>query len=198
MKQGLFVLLLFVAGIFNVQGQGLDVRLLENINSSPANAGTWRNVSNSVYFTITAAPATMLITGITTHNKELTVKAFEAGASIAVAAGLSMELKSIVHRQRPFVAYPNMITAEAIANDSSFPSAHTATAFSLATSVSLSSPKWYVIAPSFTYAAAVGYSRMSLGVHYPSDVLAGALVGVGSSFITAKLQKLLNKRYHYH
>jgi membrane-associated phospholipid phosphatase len=50
-------------------------------------------------------------------------------------------------------------------------------AFALATSLSLSYPKCYIIVPSFAWASSVGYSRMDLGVHYPSDVLAGAIVG---------------------
>ncbi len=51
--------------------------------------------------------------------------------------------------------------------------------------------------PAYAYAATVGYSRMYLGVHYPSDVLGGALVGAGSSLLTWELQRLLNKKYHY-
>ncbi|GAB2971723.1 hypothetical protein GCM10027049_01640 [Mucilaginibacter puniceus] len=67
-------------------------------------------------------------------------------------------------------------------------------AFATATSLSLSFPKWYVIIPSYTYAAAIGYSRMYLGVHYPTDVLAGALLGTGTAFLTWKLQKILFKK----
>ncbi|ULT24063.1 phosphatase PAP2 family protein [Sphingobacterium sp. E70] len=39
--------------------------------------------------------------------------------------------------------------------------------------------KWYVVAPSLLWAGSVGYSRMYLGVHYPTDVLAGAVLGLG-------------------
>jgi undecaprenyl-diphosphatase len=64
----------------------------------------------------------------------------------------------------------------------SFPSGHTSSSFSAVTALSRAYPKWYVIAPSFLWAASVGYSRMYLGVHYPTDVTAGAVLGVGTSF----------------
>lgn len=50
-------------------------------------------------------------------------------------------------------------------------------------------PKWYVIAPAFLWAGSVSYSRMYLGVHYPTDVAAGAALGVGSTFILQSLKK---------
>lgn len=76
----------------------------------------------------------------------------------------------------------------------SMPSGHTSTAFATATSLSLAYPKWYVVAPSFVWAGAIGYSRMHLGVHYPSDVLAGAIVGSGSAYLTYKANQWINKK----
>jgi membrane-associated phospholipid phosphatase len=73
----------------------------------------------------------------------------------------------------------------------SFPSGHTSDAFALATSVTVAYPKWYIIAPAFTWATAVGYSRMHLGVHYPKDVIAGAIVGAGSAYLSCKINKWL-------
>ncbi|MES2275156.1 MAG: phosphatase PAP2 family protein [Bacteroidota bacterium] len=192
-------LLIGLSSFFSAMGQGVDLRLLESINGPGSGAdGTWRTVSKSVYITSTLAPATMLVTGLATHNRELTVQAFETGGATLIAAGLTAGLKKITHRERPYLAHPDVIFGKSSSPDYSFPSGHTSVAFATATSLSLAFPKWYVIAPSFAYAGAVGYSRMYLGVHYPSDVLAGAVVGTGSAFLTWKLQKLLNKKYHYH
>jgi membrane-associated phospholipid phosphatase len=66
-------------------------------------------------------------------------------------------------------------------------------AFATATSLSLVCPKWYVILPSFTYASLMGYSRMYLGVHYPSDVLIGALIGSGSAYLSHYIYKKIIK-----
>ena len=75
----------------------------------------------------------------------------------------------------------------------SFPSGHTATAFALATSLSIRYPKWYVIAPSALWACSVGISRMNEGVHYPTDVLAGAALGAGFAVANIYINKWLNR-----
>jgi undecaprenyl-diphosphatase len=49
--------------------------------------------------------------------------------------------------------------------------------------------KWYVIAPAYVFASSVGWARMYQGVHYPSDVVAGALVGAASAWLGYKAQK---------
>jgi membrane-associated phospholipid phosphatase len=59
--------------------------------------------------------------------------------------------------------------------------------------LSLAFPKWYVIAPSFLWASTVGYSRMSFGVHYPSDVFVGAIIGAGTAFLTYKINSWIRK-----
>jgi membrane-associated phospholipid phosphatase len=195
----IFLISIFLLVSFQqVKAQGIDLRLLESINGAPSGADkTWRDVSKSTFLFISITPMAMLIDGLATNNTDVTVKAFETGGSILIAEGVSYSLKGIVHRERPYLAHPNLIYGKSTPTDGSFPSGHASVAFAAATSLSLSFPKWYVIAPSFAYASAVGYSRMYLGVHYPSDVLAGAIIGAGSSFLTWKLQKLLNKKYHY-
>ena len=74
------------------------------------------------------------------------------------------------------------------------PSGHTSAAFYSATSLSILYPKWYVIVPSYLWASSVAWARMYEGVHYPSDVFVGAVVGAGSAWIAYKVQKCVDKK----
>jgi len=58
----------------------------------------------------------------------------------------------------------------------SFPSGHATTAFALAAVIGFVSERWFY--PALGLAVVIGISRVSLGVHYPSDVIAGAIVGL--------------------
>jgi undecaprenyl-diphosphatase len=89
-------------------------------------------------------------------------------------------LKDLAERTRPFVAHPQ-IDPLYVVHSSSFPAGHAATAFAGASLLSYIAPR---AAPGFVLlAAAIGYSRVYVGVHYPSDVLVGALVGAVIGFI---------------
>lgn len=86
-------------------------------------------------------------------------------------------VKTLVGRPRPFVAEDDAVVIGHRPSDSSFPSGHTAAAFAGAWLLSRHYPGW---APAFyALAALVGWSRVYLGVHYPSDVALGAASGVG-------------------
>jgi membrane-associated phospholipid phosphatase len=63
----------------------------------------------------------------------------------------------------------------------SFPSGHATTAFALATVIGFISPRWFY--PGLAIAAAIAISRVSLGVHYPSDIVAGAILGVLGAYL---------------
>jgi undecaprenyl-diphosphatase len=67
----------------------------------------------------------------------------------------------------------------------SFPSGHATTAFALAAVIGFVSPRWY--APGLLLAAAIAVSRVALGVHYTSDVVAGAILGVVGAYIVRLL-----------
>ncbi len=89
-----------------------------------------------------------------------------------VIADLLADLgKLCVHRHRPFETQLGPAS-----NTHSFPSGHTATSFACATVLSAFAPRLRV--PFFLLATLIGLSRIYNGVHYPTDVLAGALLGV--------------------
>lgn len=154
---------------------------------------TFRFITNSVSPLSIVTPIIIFSAGLVKKDSILKSKGIYIGETILVGTLFSTALKYSVNRDRPFVTYP-IIEKATSGGSPSFPSAHTSEAFATATSLSIAFPKCYVIAPAFLWACAVGYSRMDLGVHYPSDVLAGAIVGSGSAFLTYKLNKWINKK----
>lgn len=175
-------------------GQGLDYRILCSLQQrrTPAmdKAMVW--VSNSLVLA-PATPAAMAVDGWCTSNEPLLQSAAQTGVAFGVTAVTTMGLKYLVGRPRPYQAYPDDLVCVKPEWSPSFPSGHTSMAFSTATSLSLQYPRWYVAVPALAWASAVGFSRMYLGVHYPSDVLTGALIGAASAYVTYRVQQRLRE-----
>lgn len=189
-----FFLLLFVLFLFSLSAQNADITILKqiNLNRNRSADPTFRAVTNSASPVCIGIPVILFTHALFTKDTIEKKNALYAGASLTMAAIISTGLKYGIQRPRPFIKYP-FIEKASSAGSPSFPSGHTSSSFALATSLSLAYHKWYIIAPAFIWASSVAYSRMDLGVHYPSDVLAGALIGSGSSFLCYKLNKLFTK-----
>jgi membrane-associated phospholipid phosphatase len=190
----LVVILLLSTG--NAYSQNLDIRILRSVNSSRTlpSDNFFRFVSNSDGWLVVGVPVAIGSAGLIKHDKALVRNGCVILASVAVNQGITELMKYTFNRNRPFITYPD-ITKKSAAGSPSFPSGHTSSSFALATSLSLTYPKWYVIASSYTWAGTVAFSRMDLGVHYPSDILAGALVGTGCAWLTHVVNKKLTKKY---
>jgi membrane-associated phospholipid phosphatase len=186
-------ILLFCFSVSNAQNSDIDLLKKINLNRNTGIESTMIGITNSVMPISIGTPVIIYAVGLIEKDSTTKKKAIFIGETLAASVFISVALKSITKRDRPYDTYPDIdnVTVE---NSYSFPSAHTSSAFATATSLSMAYPKWYVIAPSFLWAGTVGYSRMYLGVHYPTDVLAGAIVGSGSAYLCYKLNKWINKK----
>jgi membrane-associated phospholipid phosphatase len=111
-------------------------------------------------------------------------------AIVIAAAVANGPAKLLVRRRRPSRrSWPTLIP---MPRSTSFPSGHSAAAFAFATGTCAELP---VLAPALVpLAGAVAYSRVHTGVHYPSDVAAGAAIGIGSGFLATRLLPRVLKR----
>lgn len=123
-----------------------------------------------------------------TSNRYLAETAVLTVLAEAGTVALVVGLKSVVSRERPYVAYPDRIAKRESEILSSFPSGHAAVSASVATMLSLRYPKWYVIVPSALWSVGMSLSRMHLGVHYFTDVLAGTAIGAGVALLVYSLR----------
>lgn len=191
MKKILALTLLCVS--LKLTAQNWEVNLLNSINPDKPTSSFQQNISKSVYPLSLAAPITMLGIGLFNKDNKLQKQSYKVMGSLLINTAVTQGLKYTINRTRPYAEYPLIINPYTIEKDASFPSGHTSTAFALATSLSIQYKKWYVVVPCYAWAVGVGYSRMYLGEHYPTDVLAGAAIGIGSAYLSQWLNKKIFK-----
>lgn len=108
--------------------------------------------------------------------------AVAAVLSAGLALGVGKVISELVDRARPFVADPDAVHLfSRHAADAGFPSDHATAAFAIAVAIALRKRSWGVIALVAATILAVG--RVAIGVHYPSDVLAGAALGAAAALL---------------
>ena len=160
------------------------VRALYRIDAPPV-AAVMRGANESSYpvFAL-AAPAAGLVALARNSDYRPAARLFvsEAGTTIVVFA-----LKGLLRRPRPYRTMREIAprdrhyTGETTLDPNSFPSGHAALSFALATSLTLSDARLAV--PAYAWAASVSAARIWHGVHYPSDVIAGAALGAGAAIV---------------
>jgi undecaprenyl-diphosphatase len=95
--------------------------------------------------------------------------------AVFAADGIATALKQAVGRERPYVERPDPEPLMDTHLDVAFPSGHASTSFAGATVLALSLPRLAV--PLYALATLVALSRVYVGVHYPGDIVGGALLG---------------------
>jgi undecaprenyl-diphosphatase len=101
-------------------------------------------------------------------------------ALAAMAFGLvvtNLTIKPLMSRARPWVVMEGFETLVRSSDPNSFPSGHTCAAFAFAIAVCMVLPQRWAKAAAVAAAVLMGFSRLYVGVHFPSDVLAGAFIG---------------------
>ena len=112
-------------------------------------------------------------------------------ALIALALGAlvtNVAVKNIVERIRPYETVPGLIRLIGEQRDFSFPSGHTCASFAAASAFYRTLPRrWGIVV--IVLAALIALSRLYVGVHYPTDVLGGLVIGLIAGWAGWKLSK---------
>jgi len=154
--------IIFFTSIFGLDGKKLVAWIMPRI-SHTGNGYYYPLLPLLVYFFSPDKAPGFLIAGVIAFM-------FELPAHLVV--------KNLVKRDRPCEVLANVNRRITPSDQFSFPSGHTAAAFAIATLVSFYFP--ILALPVITWALLVGFSRIYLGVHYPTDILAGIVIGVTS------------------
>ena len=170
-----------------------ELNTLRRINPNNPNNAVWNNLSNTSKYISVGVPVGYFVAGLIQDDKVLKQKAAYTAAAILLNTASTTLLKNVVKRDRPYNTHTG-IFPDKIESDYAFPSGHTSSAFATATSLAIITKKWYVAVPAFAWSASVGFSRIYLGQHYPSDVIMGAFVGTSSAIVCHWASKQLLKR----
>lgn len=124
----------------------------------------------------------------------------QAGAAAVVSIALAeiavAFLKSIFMRPRPFMVDSSVPLIIDPPGDWSFPSGHAVVACACAVAMSLGAKRWRIWLPAALLAALMAFSRLYLFVHWPTDVLAGAVLGAFIGALVALAARRLSALMH--
>src|SRR5271166_1541015 len=156
---------------------------------SPSWHTTSINISDATVYGLGATAGGIFITGLITHNDHATETGIRSAEASVDSVILYAALKAILARQRPYTSNEGKFFSGNWTSGS-FPSGHSTLAWTLATVVAHEYPNWPVRLLMYGGALAVSTTRVTGGVHFPSDVFSGAVIGFGvGTFVSHKDRK---------
>ncbi|MCX6267437.1 MAG: phosphatase PAP2 family protein [Bacteroidetes bacterium] len=164
-----------------------DITLLTWLHNHliPRSVPVLQFISDTTTYVSLAMALMVGISSLLKKSRVLLMQFFILVAVLLIVLVVTQGLKGLIDRDRPFTTYPD-IEKLSSGGDSSFPSGHTLEAFAMAAAISLLFAGKKIFIPVYLWAILVAYSRMALGVHYPSDVLAGIMIGTFIGWIVPK------------
>ncbi|TSC67516.1 MAG: phosphoesterase PA-phosphatase-like protein [Parcubacteria group bacterium Gr01-1014_72] len=151
--------------------------------ASPAFDGGVIFLAEYLPYALVVLLALLLLSHISLRNT-LQIGALALGAGLLARFGFGELIRFFYHRPRPFLAHQNIHTLFTEVSPA-FPSGHALFFFALATVVYRYDKKWGALF--FVAALLMGAARVTAGVHYPSDVLGGALIGITVGYLCARI-----------
>jgi len=118
----------------------------------------------------------------------LTLLFHAVGAAVISRYIITELIRFFYNRPRPFEVLPDVIQLVPHATGGSFPSGHAALAFAVATAAAFYYPKASIFF--FLSAVSIGMGRVAAGIHWPSDIFAGAIVGILTAWIIRKILRI--------
>ena len=157
-----------------------DLQVLAKIHSfsSPQLDTFFKYITQTASFSFMCVLLVLLLAY--QHTRRLGKQALVAEL-LQLAVG-SYFLKQLIARPRPFVIDSTIELIVKAPQSYSFPSGHTSTAFALALVVIFSNCPKYIKITAFVWALIIGFSRLYLQVHFPTDVFFGALLGLACGY----------------
>ena len=119
-------------------------------------------------------------------------------ALCAMVIGLvvvNLTIKPLMARERPWLVIEGFVNLVEEHDPNSFPSGHTNAAFAFALALCMAAPKRWMKITAVCMAVVMGLSRLYVGVHFPSDVLAGAAIGSLCGLLGAWVVKIVWARW---
>lgn len=173
--------------------KNIDVKIFRAFNNIGGSfTNTLVNITNESLTPVTiAAPVGMYIAARINKNHYDESSAILLGLSELTSAAVTFGIKKTVQRDRPYrlLNNVNLTDTNSVSGTYSFPSGHSSGSFVISTLLTLRYPdKPWLIAGLYTWSTLVSLGRMYWGVHYPSDVLTGMLVGAGSAALIYSLR----------